>query len=74
VDFPVPAGDTLAQTGNVTEAFKTGQTPGAQTTDSLLAGSTPNSLTSPANNPTPDQPNQPNQPATPPDKQLGGLY
>jgi penicillin-binding protein 1A len=74
VDFPVPTGDTLAQTGGVTEAFKTGQTPGAQTTDSLLAGSTPNSLTSPANNPTPSQPNQPNQPATPPDKQLGGLY
>jgi penicillin-binding protein 1A len=74
VDFPVPAGDTLEQTGNVTEAFKTGQTPGAQSTDSLLAGSSSNSLTSPANNLTPDQPNQPNQPATPPDKQLGGLY
>ncbi|OYV36155.1 MAG: hypothetical protein B7Z80_16370, partial [Rhodospirillales bacterium 20-64-7] len=62
-------------TGGVTEAFKTGQSPGAQTNDNLLAGS-------PANIPAgaaPTQPGQPGQP-TPPapapsvDKQLGGLY
>jgi penicillin-binding protein 1A len=38
VDFAVPAGMSLQQTGGVTEAFKPGQAPGAQTDDSLLAG------------------------------------
>jgi penicillin-binding protein 1A len=74
VDFPVPAGDTLQQTNGVTEAFKTGQTPGAQSNNSLLAGSNTTDLNSPANNPPTDQPTQPNQPTPPPDKQLGGLY
>lgn len=75
VDFPVPTGDSLQQTGGVIEAFKTGQTPGAQTNDSLLAGSS-NSLTSPNNTPPTDPSTQPGQPTlTPaPDKQLGGLY
>jgi penicillin-binding protein 1A len=40
--FPVPSGDTLQQTSfngqTVTEAYKTGQAPGAQSNDSLLAG------------------------------------
>ena len=72
IDFAVPPGDTLQQTGGVTEAFKTGQSPGAQTNDNLLAGS-------PANTPAstnPDQPGQPTPPTPPPavDKQLGGLY
>jgi penicillin-binding protein 1A len=80
VDFPVPDGMTLQQTGGVTEAFKTGQSPGAQTGDGLLA-LTP-SQPSPAGDNTPDQsgtaPAQPGQPApattAPADKQLGGLY
>jgi penicillin-binding protein 1A len=40
--FPVPSGDTLQQTSfngqTVSEAYKTGQVPGAQSNDSLLAG------------------------------------
>jgi penicillin-binding protein 1A len=76
VDFQVPSGMTLQQTGDAIEAFKPGQTPGAQSTDSLLAGG--NSLTSPANNDQPDQtstatPGQPAPPAQTTDK-LGGLY
>jgi penicillin-binding protein 1A len=72
LDFPVPQGMTLQPTGNAIEAFKPGQTPGAQTTDSLLAG---------GNNPTPT-PDTTDQPTTTPpaqssanvSKQLGGLY
>ncbi|MDR3520581.1 MAG: PBP1A family penicillin-binding protein [Acidocella sp.] len=68
-DFVVPPGDSLQQTGGVTEAFKTGQSPGAQTNDNLLAGS-------PAATPVaaPAQPGQPAAPAPSVDKQLGGLY
>jgi len=80
VDFPVPDGVTLQQTGGVTEAFKTGQSPGAQTGDGLLA-LTP-SLASPSNDnsadPNSTTPAQPGQPAPASsaqvDKQLGGLY
>jgi penicillin-binding protein 1A len=77
VDFPVPDGVTLQQTGGVTEAFKSGQSPGAQTGDGLLA-LTP-SLTAPAGGNTAD-PNSaaPGQPAaasaSAADRQLGGLY
>jgi penicillin-binding protein 1A len=79
IDFPVPAGMTLLPTTfngqTVTEAFKPGQTPGAQTNDSLLAGaSTPDTLT-------PASQSVPGSPATPAstqpqdiDKSLGGLY
>ncbi|HVE21814.1 MAG TPA: PBP1A family penicillin-binding protein [Acidocella sp.] len=42
LDFPVPSGTTLEQTSfngqPLTEAYKTGQVPGAQSTDGLLAG------------------------------------
>jgi penicillin-binding protein 1A len=73
---------SLQQTGNVTEAFKPGQVPGAQTNDDLLAGQ-PSALTAPDANNTPDAAatsDQPGQPAPPAassasvDKQLGGLY
>jgi penicillin-binding protein 1A len=80
VDFPVPDGMTLQQTGGVIEAFKPGQTPGAQTTDSLLAGQSspavaPTAAPGPADTSTPGQPAPP-APATSAtvDKQLGGLY
>jgi penicillin-binding protein 1A len=84
LDFAVPDGMTLQQTGGVTEAFKPGQVPGAQTNDNLLAGQ-PSALTAPDANNTPDvtaTPGQPDQPGQPPppassasvDKQLGGLY
>jgi hypothetical protein len=70
---------SLQQTGGVIEAFKPGQTPGAQTTDSLLAGTS--SLTSPPDATTPTQPTPTNGQPTPPaqstanvNKQLGGLY
>jgi penicillin-binding protein 1A len=79
VDFAVPTGMSLQQTGGVIEAFKPGQTPGAQTTDSLLAGTS--SLTSPPDATTPTQPTPTNGQPTPPaqstanvNKQLGGLY
>jgi penicillin-binding protein 1A len=90
IDFAIPDGVTLQQTGGVTEAFKTGQTPGAQTADSLLAGAsltapadaTPDPAASASSTPAPGQPGQPatpSQPAAPAssasvDKQLGGLY
>jgi penicillin-binding protein 1A len=82
LDFAVPDGMSLQQTGNVTEAFKPGQVPGAQTNDDLLAGQ-PSALTAPDANNTPDAAatsDQPGQPAPPAassasvDKQLGGLY
>jgi penicillin-binding protein 1A len=79
IDFAVPAGMTLQQTGGVIEAFKPGQTPGAQSIDSLLAGS--NSLTSPVTTsqpgqqpPTNGQPAAPTQSSADVSKQLGGLY
>jgi penicillin-binding protein 1A len=83
LDFPVPPGITLQQTTfngqTVTEAFKPGQTPGAQTTDSLLAGvsSLGTPPTTPATPTDPSNPSAPAAPATPPaniDKSLGGLY
>ncbi len=76
LDFPVPAGMTLQPTGNAIEAFKPGQTPGAQSTDSLLAGG--NGLTSPDSNDqpatTPGQPTPPAQSSNNVSNQLGGLY
>lgn len=78
ISFPVPDGMTLLPTTwngqTVMEAFKPGQTPGAQTNDSLLAGTTPSdTLATPAS-----QPVAGNQPASPPaqaiNKTLGGLY
>ena len=80
IDFAVPTGMTLLPASfngeTVTEAFKPGQTPGAQTNDSLLAGAaTPDTLTQPAN---PQTPGTPQPPASPQpadiDKSLGGLY
>ncbi len=80
IDFPVPTGMTLLPTSfngqTVTEAFKPGQTPGAQTNDGLLAGAaTPDTLTTPASQPVPGAPPAPAsaQPADI-DKSLGGLY
>jgi penicillin-binding protein 1A len=84
LDFPVPAGDTLQQTQfngqTVAEAFKTGQTPGAQSTDSLLAGQ--DALSQPAaaagSAPAAAAATQAGQSPPPPpaniDKSLGGLY
>jgi penicillin-binding protein 1A len=69
VDFPVPPGMTLQQTGPAIEAFKPGQSPGAQSTAGLLAGG--------LGAPDTTQPDTTNQPTTPIDtstKQLGGLY
>ena len=85
LDFAPPPGMTLQQAGepdgtNVTEAFKPNQTPGAQTSDSLLAGQqdyTPADTSAPAGS----APGTPGAPATPAsaqpadiDKSLGGLY
>jgi penicillin-binding protein 1A len=86
IDFEIPDGVTLQQTGGVTEAFKTGQSPGAQTADSLLAGAaqpalssatTPTPAPSSGTPPAPGQPGQPTAPVAqtaPIDKPLGGLY
>ncbi len=84
LDFAVPAGMTLMPTtsGNgetAMEAFKAGQTPGAQTSDSLLAGaSQPDSLATPASQQVPGAPGAPAAPASSQpadiDKSLGGLY
>ncbi|MDE8346926.1 MAG: PBP1A family penicillin-binding protein [Acidocella sp.] len=84
LDFAAPPGMTLNQVPEpdgtmVTEAFKPGQTPGAQSQDSLLGGQ--NSLTT-SNSPSPPGGTPANQigatpPATSPtniDKSLGGLY
>jgi penicillin-binding protein 1A len=57
IDFAIPDGVTLQQTGGVTEAFKTGQSPGAQTADSLLAGT---SLTPAGTSPAAPSPAAPN--------------
>jgi penicillin-binding protein 1A len=78
LDFAVPQGMTLQQTAEpdgtlVTEAFKSGQTPGAQSTNSLLAGQS--GLAPPTTNTSSPS----GTPAAPPpaatiDKSLGGLY
>jgi penicillin-binding protein 1A len=78
VDFAVPPGDTLVPTSfnsqAAIEAYKAGQTPGAQSTDSsLLAGQS--GLGTPAS----AAPGVPGAPPAPPapgtiDKSLGGLY
>jgi penicillin-binding protein 1A len=83
LDFPVPDGVTLQQTSyngqTVTEAYKTGQTPGAQDNDSLLVGQDGGDNVAPP----PGQPGTvaqgapgaPGQPAAADiDKSLGGLY
>jgi penicillin-binding protein 1A len=82
LDFTAPQGMTLQQVPEpdgtmVTEAFKTGQVPGAQSNNSLLAGQdglNPGVATAPPGSP----PGTPGSPApTPPaniDKSLGGLY
>jgi penicillin-binding protein 1A len=70
VDFAIPPGMTLQQTGPAIEAFKSGQSPGAQSTAGLLAGG----LGGPDTSQT-DPTNQPNQPAQSTDTtKLGGLY
>jgi penicillin-binding protein 1A len=78
----VPVGMSLLPTGDgAIEAYKPGQTPGAQTDDSLLAGaSSLDSPATPAAQSVPGQPGAP-EPATPAgtqpadiDKSLGGLY
>ncbi len=75
LDFTVPDGVSLQSTNGVIEAFKTGQTPGAQSTGSLLAGVQTNPAVTPASSATgPTQPNQPTTNAPAVDKQLGGLY
>jgi penicillin-binding protein 1A len=75
IDFPVPPGMTLTQTGTSTEAFKPGQTPGAQSTDGLLAGGLGGGdTTQPDPGNTIGQPNQPAQSADHSAGQLGGLY
>ncbi len=58
IDFPVPVGMTLLPTSfngeTVTEAFKPGQTPGAQTNDDLLTGAPPfDALTTATSQPLP---------------------
>ncbi|OYV25715.1 MAG: penicillin-binding protein [Acidocella sp. 20-63-7] len=87
LDFAAPDGMTLQQVSldneTATEAFKSGQTPGAQSNDSLLAGQSvlppQDSGTSP-NSTTPAPPGAPGTPPPPPppantiDKSLGGLY
>jgi penicillin-binding protein 1A len=88
IDFAVPQGMTLQQAPEpdgtmVTEAFKPGQSPGAQSQNSLLGGldngatntgATPAAPGAPG---APGAPNTPAAPAAPPsniDKSLGGLY
>jgi penicillin-binding protein 1A len=80
LDFAVPVGMSLLPTGDgAIEAYKPGQTPGAQTNDSLLAGAASlESSATPAAQTVPGQPGAPAAPAsTQPadiDKSLGGLY
>ena len=80
LDFAAPDGITLQQVPEpdgtqVTEAFKTGQTPGAQANDNLLGGQS--GLTSAPTVPAaPGAPTPPGTPAPPStiDRSLGGLY
>jgi penicillin-binding protein 1A len=84
IDFPVPDGTTLQPTTwngeTVTEAFKSGQTPGAQSTDNLLGGLTSQqdngtATSAPAGQPGNVAQGTPPQPAPADvDKSLGGLY
>jgi penicillin-binding protein 1A len=87
LDFPVPSGDTLEQTSwngqAVTEAYKAGQTPGAQSTDSLLAGESgltpqdsgiPSATPGTAGAPGATVPTTATAPAQPVGNNLGGLY
>jgi len=91
LDFPVPNGVTLEPTtwngATVIEAFKAGQTPGAQDNDSLLAGqsgltgqdsgagATAPGTAAPAGAPgTVAQGTLGQPPPAPVDKSLGGLY
>ena len=76
IDFPVPPGMLLLPTSfngeTVTEAFKPGQTPGAQDADSLLAGvSGANVVATPASAQGAQAPSGQPQDI---DKNLGGLY
>jgi penicillin-binding protein 1A len=84
LNFPVPSGDTLQQTSfdgqTVTEAYKTGQFPGAQTNDSLLAGKSGLTaqdsgiqVTTPSM-PGATVPTTATAPAQPVGNSLGGLY
>jgi penicillin-binding protein 1A len=86
IDFAVPPGMTLQQVPEpdgtmVTEAFKPGQTPGAQSQNSLLGGldngAAPATPAAPGAPAAPNAPGASPAPATPPsniDKSLGGLY
>ncbi len=80
VDFAVPSGATLQQTSfngqTVTEAYKTGQTPGAGSENSLLAGQsglTPQDTGAPAASPGAPGAAAP-APAQNVGNSLGGLY
>ncbi len=83
MDFPAPPGMSLQQVPEpdgtmVSEAFKPGQTPGAQAADSLLGGSpgqTPPAQTTPGAPGTPTTPGGASAPSPSSiDKSLGGLY
>ncbi len=81
LDFPVPDGVSLQQTGAVTEAFKSGQTPGLQSNESLLAGQPASGSADDSVAPAVTQAGATQQAGTaspaPPvniDKSLGGLY
>jgi penicillin-binding protein 1A len=85
LDFAVPTGMTLQQVtfnaDSATEAFKTGQAPGAQSSGSLLAGQDGLTPQDSGTQAAPGTPGTPAAPGTPPaappsniDKSLGGLY
>ncbi|MDD2706352.1 MAG: penicillin-binding transpeptidase domain-containing protein, partial [Acidocella sp.] len=85
IDFAVPQGMTLQQVPEpngtmVTEAFKPGQSPGAQSQNSLLGGLDNGATDTGATPAAPDAPGAPSAPAAPAappsniDKSLGGLY
>lgn len=81
LDFATPPGMTLQQVPEpngqmVTEAFKPGQSPGAQNQNGLLGGGMDNSQSGAPGLTAPGQPAAPGTPATPStvEKSLGGLY
>ena len=81
LDFATPPGMTLQQVPEpngqmVTEAFKPGQSPGAQNQNGLLGGGMDNSQSGAPSLTAPGQPAAPGAPATPStvEKSLGGLY
>lgn len=81
LDFAAPPGVTLMQTSfngqTVTEAYKTGQTPGAQNNNSLLSGqmnSTDGTQPGTAGTGTSGIPSTTAPAGQAPDKALGGLY